>query len=334
MNLFMQMPEKVTVEEVGSANHCRFIMQPLEPGYGVTIGNALRRILLSSIPGSAIIGVKITDVLHEYQTVTGVLEDVMEIILNLKEVRFKMEETHSNRVVFHIKGPGTWTAKNIQNAAPELMVLNPDHHIATLDKDANFDVELRLGTGKGYIPWEDQQITDFPVGMLPIDAIYTPIVNVIYTIEPYRVGQRTDYERLILETRTDGTITSEDAVQRAASIMNDHIRFFITAEEIAQDEEFPVDTELEEQRAEIEKVREILDTPVEDLELSVRVHNCLKAANISVIADLVRFQESELLKFRNFGRKSLTELIQKIKDMGVDFGMNVEFYYKFDKKNK
>lgn len=330
----MQMPEKVTVEEVGSANHCRFIMQPLEPGYGVTIGNALRRILLSSIPGSAIIGVKITDVLHEYQTVTGVLEDVMEIILNLKEVRFKMEETHSNRVVFHIKGPGTWTAKNIQNAAPELMVLNPDHHIATLDKDANFDVELRLGTGKGYIPWEEQQITDFPVGMLPIDAIYTPIVNVIYTIEPYRVGQRTDYERLILETRTDGTISSEEAVQKAAGIMNDHIRFFVSSEDSIADEEFPIDTELEEQRAEIEKVREILDTPVEDLELSVRVHNCLKAANISVIADLVRFQESELLKFRNFGRKSLTELIQKIKDMGVDFGMNVEFYYKFDKKNK
>jgi len=334
MNLFMQMPEKVTVEEVGSANHCRFIMQPLEPGYGVTIGNALRRILLSSIPGSAIIGVKITDVLHEYQTVTGVLEDVMEIILNLKEVRFKMEETHSNRVVFHIKGPGTWTAKNIQNAAPELMVLNPEHHIATLDKDANFDVELRLGTGKGYIPWEEQQITDFPVGMLPIDAIYTPIVNVIYTIEPYRVGQRTDYERLILETRTDGTISSEEAVQKAAGILNDHIRFFVSAEDIMADEEFPIDTELEEQRAEIEKVREILDTPVEDLELSVRVHNCLKAADISVIADLVRFQESELLKFRNFGRKSLTELIQKIKDMGVDFGMNVEFYYKFDKKNK
>lgn len=330
----MQMPEKVTVEEVGSANHCRFIMQPLEPGYGVTIGNALRRILLSSIPGSAIIGVKITDVLHEYQTVTGVLEDVMEIILNLKEVRFKMEETHSNRVVFHIKGPGTWTAKNIQNAAPELMVLNPDHHIATLDKDANFDVELRLGTGKGYIPWEEQQITDFPVGMLPIDAIYTPIVNVIYTIEPYRVGQRTDYERLILETRTDGTISAEEAVQKAAGIMNDHIRFFVSSEDSIADEEFPIDTELEEQRAEIEKVREILDTPVEDLELSVRVHNCLKAANISVIADLVRFQESELLKFRNFGRKSLTELIQKIKDMGVDFGMNVEFYYKFDKKNK
>ena len=328
----MQMPEKVGIDEVSAPEHSRFIMQPLEPGYGVTIGNALRRILLSSIPGSAIIGLKISDVLHEYQTIQGVKEDVTEIILNLKEIRMRFKDEEVQKVHFHIQGPGVWTAKDIQDASPEIEILNPDHHIATLDDDADFDIELRLGTGKGYVPSEEQQIADFPVGMLPIDAIYTPIKNVIYQIEPFRVGQRTDYERLILDVRTDGTISAEESVMKSAKIMLEHIKYFISASDAEKLEETSLDAEMEEHRAEMAKVREKLDISVEDLELSVRVHNCLKAANIRRVADLVRFQESELLKFRNFGRKSLTELIQKIRDMGLDFGINIEQYYKYDKR--
>jgi len=332
MNTFMQMPEKVTIEEIAGRDHCRFIMQPLEPGYGVTVGNALRRILLSSIPGSAIIGVKISDVLHEYQTIPGVVEDVTEIILNLKEIRLKLKDESVQKVHFHIRGKGTWTAASIEEASPEIEVMNPEHHIATLAHDADFDVELRFGTGKGYITAEELQMTDYPIGMLALDAIYTPIRNVIYNIEPFRVGQRTDYEKLIIDVRTDGTINAEEAVKKASQLMMEHVRYFISTEEVDKYDEPIIDLEMEEHLAEISKTKELLDMSVDDLELSVRVHNCLKAANIKRVADLVRFQESELLKFRNFGRKSMTELIQKIRDMGLEFGTNIEQYYRYDRR--
>lgn len=307
-------------------------MQPLEIGYGVTIGNALRRVLLSSIPGSAVVGLKISDVLHEFQSIHGVKEDVSEIILNLKEVRFKLHDKKVNRILFQLKGPGQWTAKDIQDANPQIEVLDPSHHIATLANDAEFDVELRIGRGKGYVPAEEQQIVDYPVGMLPIDAIYTPIKNVIYTIEPYRVGQRTDYERLVLDIRTDGTISSQEAVHFASKILNDHIRFFINFE--AYEEEVPQVEVVEEEvkAAEKNRLRKILLTPVDELELSVRAHNCLKAANIKTLGELVQLQESELLKFRNFGRKSLAELNEIVEVCGLDFGMNVEHYLKEEPK--
>eukprot|EP01107_Rhizomastix_libera_P001126 TRINITY_DN11978_c0_g1_i1.p1 TRINITY_DN11978_c0_g1~~TRINITY_DN11978_c0_g1_i1.p1 ORF type:complete len:338 (+),score=-14.31 TRINITY_DN11978_c0_g1_i1:799-1812(+) len=333
MNTQMQMPDRVNIEESSSEFHGRFVLQPLEIGYGVTIGNSLRRILLSSTPGSAIIGVKISDVLHEFQNIPGVTEDVSEIILNLKEVRFKVTDKKIQRVMFHIKGPGVWTARDIQNAAPQIEVMEPDHHIATLSDDAELDIELRIGRGKGYVPAEEQQIVDFPIGMLPIDAIYTPIKNVVFNVEPYRVGQRTDYERLILDVKTDGTITAQEAVHFAAKIMNDHIKLFINFDALEEEQPHHEAQEEEVKAAERNRLRKILLTPVDELELSVRAHNCLKAANIKTLGELVQLQESELLKFRNFGRKSLAELGEVVELYGLEFGMNVEQYLKEEPKS-
>ena len=328
MNTQMQMPERVQIEESSNPNHGRFILQPLEQGYGVTLGNSLRRVLLSSIPGAAIIGVKISDVVHELQTLSGVVEDVSEIILNLKEVRIKTIDKKPQRVLFHVKGPGEWKASDIQDASSQVEVLNPNHHIATLADDADFDIELRIGRGKGYVPSEEQVIADFPVGMLPIDAIFTPIKNVLFTIEPYRVGQKTDYERLILDVHTDGTITPQESIHFAAKLLQDHVKFFISFEEVPE-EKSPQDLAEEEvKEAERNRLRKILLTPVDELELSVRAHNCLKAANIKNLSELVQLQEHELLKFRNFGRKSLNELGEVVHLYGLEFGMNVDKFIK------
>lgn len=332
MNTQMQMPDRVQVEESSSEFHGRFVLQPLEQGYGVTIGNSLRRVLLSSVPGAAIIGVKITDVQHEFQTIPGVVEDVSEIILNLKEVRFKTLDKKIQRLNLHLKGPGAWTTKDIQDSTPQIEVLNPEHHIATLADDADFEVELRIGRGKGYVPAEEQNIVDYPIGMLPVDAIYTPIVNVIYNIEPYRVGQKTDYEKLILDVRTDGTITAQEAVHFAAKILNDHIKFFINFDDIEEEQQQQEIVEEEVKAAERNRLRKILLTPVDELELSVRAHNCLKAANIKTLSELVQLQEAELLKFRNFGRKSLAELAEVVQMLGLEFGMSVEQYLKEEVK--
>jgi DNA-directed RNA polymerase subunit alpha len=331
MNIQMQMPERVIIEESSSDFHGRFVLSPLEPGYGVTIGNALRRILLSSIPGSAIIGLKVSDVLHEFQTVPGIVEDVTDIILNLKEIRFKTSDKKLSKISFHLRGPGNWTAKDIQDASPTIEVIDPEHHIATLSEDAEFDVELRIGKGKGYVPSDEQIIVDFPLGMLPLDSVYTPIKNVIYTVEPYRVGQKTDYERLILDVRTDGTISAQEAVHLSGKILNDHIRYFINFDDFEEEPTQPEVAEEEVKMAERNRIRKILLTPVEELELSVRAHNCLKVANIKILAELVQLQESELLKFRNFGRKSLAELHEVVANYGLEFGMAVEQYLKEEK---
>lgn len=330
MNTQMQMPERVIVEETTNPNLGIFILQPLEKGYGVTIGNSLRRVLLSSIPGSAIIGVKISDVLHEFQTIVGVVEDVNEIILNLKEIRFKVIDKKLQKINFHLNGPHEWTGKDIQEATELIEILNPEHHIATLAEDAEFDVELRIGWGKGYVPAEEQIITDFPIGMLPIDSIYTPILNVIYKIEPFRVGQKTDYERLILEVLTDGTISPQDAIHYAAKLLNEHIKFFISFEGFEEERPQHILAEEEVKETERNRLRKILYTPVDELELSVRAHNCLKQANIKNLAELVSLQEQELLKFRNFGRKSLAELSDVVHQYGLEFGMNIERYLKED----
>lgn len=334
MNTQMQMPERVQIEENTEANHGRFILQPLEQGYGVTIGNSLRRIMISSVPGCALIGLKISDVLHEFQTIPGVVEDVSEIILNLKEVRFKLIDKKLQRINFHLKGPKVWTSKDIQEATSnQIEIMEPDHYIATLADDAEFDVELRIGKGKGYVPGEDQIIVDFPIGMLPMDAIFTPMKNVIYNIEPYRVGQKTDYEKLILDVYTDGTITPQDAIHFAAKIMNDHIKFFISFDEQKDEQHNHSVAEEEVKEAERNRTRKILLTPVDELELSVRAHNCLKAANIKSLSELVQLQEIELLKFRNFGRKSLAELAEVVKFYNLEFGMNVDKYIKDEPKN-
>ncbi len=328
----MQMPERVHIDESSSPYHGKFVLQPLEEGYGVTVGNALRRVLLSSTPGWAIIGMKISSVLHEFQTIPGVLEDVSEIILNLKEVRMRVLDKKPPRINFRLKGPGTWTALDIENSNPQIEVMDPDHHIATLANDADFEVELRVGRGKGYVPAEEQNPTDYPIGMIPIDAIYTPIKNVIYTVEPHRVGQKTDYEKLTIDISTDGTLTSQEALQDAAQILHEHILLFINFDEIKREQQQVEVVEEEAKEVEKTRIRRILLTPVDELELSVRAHNCLKAANIKNLAELVALNEQDLLKFRNFGRKSLTELSEVVRDNGLVFGMNVEKYIKDEPK--
>lgn len=330
MNIQMQMPERVLHEEdVANFQH-RFIMQPLEQGFGVTIGNSLRRVLLSSIPGSAIVGIKISGVLHEFQTIPGVLEDVSEIILNLKQVNLNVADKKPQKIIFSLKGSGTWTAKDIQDASNLIEIINPDQHIATLADDAELDIEIRISRGKGYVPAEEHNISDFPVGMLPIDSIFTPIKNVIFNVEPFRVGQKTDYEKLILDVKTNGTITAQEAVHLSSKILNDHLKYFINFEEYETDAIKAESAEEEEKTAEKNRIKKILLTAVEDLELSVRAHNCLKRADIKVLGDLVKLEESELLKFRNFGKKSLNELADLVKNQGLEFGMNIEYYLKED----
>jgi len=332
MIIQMQMPEKVQIEETQSPSHSRFIMQPLEHGFASTIGNSMRRVLLSSIPGAAITGVKITDVLHEYQTIPHVVEDVAEIILNLKEVKIKTKESKPQKVAFHVSGPGVLTAKAIQDASNTIEVMDTKHHIATLSGQASFDVELKIERGKGFVPAEEQIIIDYPIGMLPIDAIYTPILLVNFSVEPFRVGQKTDYERLVLDVRTDGTVTAEEAVFRAAKILNEHFDLFADFEVVLEEEDQAnvVFVEDESKILERNRIRNILFTPIKKLELSARTNNCLELANITTIAELVQIPEEELLKFRNFGHKSMEELKAIVQMHSLSFGMNVEQYLKED----
>lgn len=324
MNNQLQMPDKVQIDENESQTFGRFTIQPLEKGYGVTLGNSFRRVLLSSVPGTAIVGLKMSDVLHEFQTVPGVLEDVTEIILNVKEVRIKAVDKKVTKVNFRLKGPKIWTAKDIEDACPGLLVMNPEQHIATLADDADFDVELRLGRGRGYVPSEEQNISDFPIGMLPIDAVYTPIMNVVYNIEPFRVGHRTDYEKLVLDVTSDGSIAPKVAVHFSAKILLEHVKYFINKEDYEEEKIVKENPEDEIKEQERNKLKKILMTSVDELELSVRAHNCLKAASIKNLSELVHLQESELLKFRNFGRKSLSELTEVVRQYGLEFGMNVD----------
>ncbi|SHL00419.1 DNA-directed RNA polymerase subunit alpha [Rhodothermus profundi] len=319
-NYMVQLPEGVRVEEA-TETFGRFVIQPLERGYGVTIGNALRRVLLSSLPGVAITAVKIDGVQHEFSTIPGVTEDVAEIILNLKGVRFKAKDTTDANIRLSLKGPHVWTARDIGEATSHYEVLNPDHYIATLAEGAEVNLELRMGRGRGYVPAEENKLPDDPIGVIAIDAIFTPIKNVRYTIKPTRVGQKIEYERLELEITTDGSVSPEDALVQAATILRDHINLFITMESEPQPE-----VQKKEVDAEVQRIRELLSQPVDELDLSVRAQNCLKAANIRTIGDLVRRQESEMLKFRNFGRKSLQELIAVLEERGLHFGMDVDKY--------
>lgn len=330
MSSFMQMPERVHVDESSrSSTFGRFVLQPLEEGYGTTIGNSFRRVLLASIPGCAISAVRIDGVLHEFQTIQGVTEDMAEIVLNLKEVRLRQIDKKATRVVFTVSGPGDWTGKDLQGATSDFEILNPGHHIATLAEGVTLAVELRVGRGKGYIPSEENFQPDQPIGTIAIDSIFTPILNVRYLVEPTRVGQKTDYEKLTLEITTDGSITPEEALATAAKILRDHIQLFLNFDA----EETQIAEQEEAQEAEAGRVRRVLLTPVDELELSVRSHNCLKAANIHTIADLVSRQENELLKFRNFGRKSLAELTAIIDQFGLTFGMDVDRYTRAEEKS-
>ncbi|HEY6951602.1 MAG TPA: DNA-directed RNA polymerase subunit alpha [Bacteroidota bacterium] len=320
----VQMPEKIELEQSSTTpTFGRFFVQPLEKGFGVTIGNSFRRVLLSSLPGTAITAIQIAGIQHEFSTIKGVVEDVADFILNLKQVRIKAINKKATKITVSVKGPGEFLAGEIQKASSEIEVLNPDLHLASLNKDANFDLELRLGRGKGYVPAEENKSADQPLGMISIDSIFTPIRNVRFFVEPTRVGGQTDYEKLILEIETDGSIAPEDALTHAGKILRDHIQLFINFG--AEPEAEKTETE---QEAEVGRVRKILKMSVDELELSVRSHNCLRSANIKTLADLVRRNESELLKFRNFGRKSLAELSAIVDEYGLTFGMDVDKYLK------
>ncbi len=322
--MLLQMPEKIELEESSSSKTFgKFIVQPLEKGFGVTIGNSLRRVLLSSLPGTAISAIRVEGIQHEFSTIKGVVEDVSDMVLNLKQVRIRPVNKKAAKVVVKFSGEGKFTAADIQKASPEVEILNPDVHIATLNKEADFELELRLGRGKGYVPAEENKMADQPLGTIAIDSIFTPIKNVRYLVEPTRVGGQTDFEKLVMEIETDGSVTPRDALTHAGRILQDHIKLFIN---------FDMEPETErveaEQEAEFSKVREKLRLSVDELELSVRSHNCLRSANIRTLADLVRRDEGELLKFRNFGRKSLAELSAIVEEMGLSFGMDVDRYLK------
>lgn len=323
----LQMPERIEMEESTYSNTFgRFFVMPLEKGYGVTIGNTFRRVLLSSLQGGAITGIRIGEVLHEFTTIPGVYEDVTEIILNLKQIRLKLLNKKLERIVIPVKGAGKLTGADLQKVSPELEILNPEMQIATLNEEADFDMELRLGRGRGYVPAEENKITDQPIGLIPIDSIFSPILNVKYHIENTRVGQRTDFEKLIIEIETDGSITPDDALTFSGKILKDHVQLFINFDIEPEEEEV---SEVDE---EILRIKKLLRMSVDELELSVRSHNCLKAANIKNIGDLVRRDESEMLRFRNFGRKSLTEINKILEERGLHFGMNIEKFMKNDEK--
>ncbi|MCU0642692.1 MAG: DNA-directed RNA polymerase subunit alpha [bacterium] len=318
-----RMPESIELDESSYTNtYGKFTVQPLERGFGVTIGNALRRVLLSSLPGAAITSIRLEGILHEFSTIPGVVEDVAEIILNLKQVRFKLISKRPDKVVLDLEGPKDFKAIDIQDGTADFEILNPDLHIATLGKDAKFRAELRIGRGKGYVPAEENKLPDQPIGTIPVDSIFSPVTRVGIKVENTRVGQKIDYERLILEIETDGSITPDDALTYAGKILKDHIQLFINFDIEPEHEESP---EIDE---EMLRIRKLLKMSVDELELSVRSHNCLMAANIKTIGDLVKRDEQEMLKFRNFGRKSLTELTKILEEKGIHFGMDVDKYLK------
>ena len=317
-NYSIQMPESLEVEE-SKETFGTFVLQPLERGFGVTIGNSFRRILLSSLPGIAINAVKINGVEHEYSSIQGVKEDVYEIILNLKEVRFSQVEQSSGIIHITKKGEGKLTATDIADATADYEVLNKDLTIATMSEDAELEIELRVGRGRGYVPAEEQNFdSEEDVNLIPIDAIYTPIKQVKFNVDNVRVGQRTDYEKLTMDITTDGSVNAKEALTIAGKILKEHIEKFIT-EKIDE----PFTQEEEEVDAEKQRIANLLKTSIEDLNLSVRAYNCLKSANINTIGELVSRDEQDLLKFRNFGKKSLAELVEVIEDKNLQFGMDV-----------
>lgn len=322
-----QMPDRIELDEQNySDNFGRFFVHPLEKGFGVTIGNMFRRVLLSSLHGAAFTAIRVDGIQHEFSTIPGVYEDVAEIILNLKQVRLKLLNKKAEKVTIPIDGAGTLTAGDILKYTSELEVLNPELHIATLSEEAKFEIELRIGKGRGYVPAEENKILDQPIGLIPIDAIFSPVLNVKYLVENTRVGQRTDFEKLILEIETDGSITPDDALTYSGKILKDHIQLFINFDIEPEEEET---SEIDE---EMLRIKKLLKMSVDELELSVRSHNCLKAANIKTIGDLVYRDEQEMLRFRNFGRKSLTELNKILEERGLHFGMNIDKYLKSEEK--
>lgn len=321
--LAFQIPEKVVMEKADDF-HGLFTFKPLEKGYGVTIGNALRRILLSSLEGYAITGIKIPGVLHEFSTIEGVVEDVAEIILNLKKVRFKkISDTVDNKITVVIEGQDKFAAGDIGKFTSAFEILNPEEVVCHLDSSIKFEIELSIDKGRGYVPAEENRPSEQVFGYIPIDAIFTPIKNVKFSVENTRVEQKTDYEMLVLDIQTDGSIHPENALKGAAHILIQHFMLFSDQNMILEtgslDEPEQVDEEML-------HMRKLLKTNLNDLDLSVRAYNCLKAADVRTLGDLARLEISDMMKFRNFGKKSLAELEQLIADKNLTFGMDLSKY--------
>lgn len=326
--LAFQKPDKVIMLEAND-KFGKFEFRPLEPGYGITIGNALRRILLSSLEGYAITLVKIEGVDHEFSTIKGVIEDVTEILLNLKQIRFKRktEDIESEKVVIKVTGRDTFKAGDLNSVLAHFEVLNPDLVICRMEPSVKLSVELSINKGRGYVPAEENEPANSEFGVIAIDSIFTPIRNVKYTVENYRVEQKTDYEKLIIEIETDGSIHPKDALKEAAKILIYHFMLFSDDKITLDSSEKMASEEFDE---EILKMRQLLKTKLVDLDLSVRALNCLKAAEVETLGDLVKFNKNDLLKFRNFGKKSLTELDELLESLNLSFGMDVS-KYKLDK---
>lgn len=315
-------PDKIVLQK-STDFEAQFEFRPLEPGYGVTIGNALRRVLLNSLEGYAIIGVNIAGADHEFATIKGITEDVTEMILNLKQVRLKRKTEHepgTEKITLSIKNTSEFTAGMIGEASPSFEVMNPELLICTMDPSARLDIEITINKGRGYVPAEEQKEKSNHFGYIPTDAIYTPIKNVKYSIENTRVEQRTDYEKLVMEVVTDGTIHPEEAVKQASRILIQHL-MIITDENITFDSKEEKKEDLVDEQT--LQLRKVLKTPLEDLDLSVRAFNCLKAAKINSLSELVQYEPEDLMKFRNFGQKSLSEIEQVLVDRGLEFGMDL-----------
>jgi len=327
--LSFQKPDKVILIEANET-YGKFEFRPLEPGYGITVGNAIRRILLSSLEGYAITTVKIDSVEHEFSTIKGVIEDVTEIILNMKQIRFKkqIEDYDSEKVTVNISGQTEFKAGDISKFLTGFKVLNPDLVICRMETAVKLQMDLNINKGRGYVSPEENKPVDAELGIIAIGSVFTPIKNVRYFIENIRVEQKTDYEKLIIEITTDGSIYPKDALKDAAKILIHHFMLF-------SDEKITIDTdekfENEEFDEEILHMRQLLKTKLIDLDLSVRALNCLKAADVDTLGDLVVFNKNDLLKFRNFGKKSLTELEDKLESMNLNFGMDIT-RYKLDKE--
>jgi len=326
--LAFQKPDKVIMVD-SDEYYGKFEFRPLEPGYGITVGNSLRRILLSSLEGYAITTVKVEGVEHEFSTITGVIEDVTEIILNLKQIRFKnqIDDVDDEKIMVTITGQEEFKAGDLNKFLSGFRVLNPDLVICHMEEDVKLQVEMTINKGRGYVPSEENKPMDAEFGLIAMDSIFTPIKNVQYSIENYRVEQKTDYEKLIVEIMTDGSIHPKDALKEAAKILIYHFMLFSDEKITLNSDEKFANEEFDE---EILHMRQLLKTKLVDLDLSVRALNCLKAAEVETLGDLVKFNKNDLLKFRNFGKKSLTELDELLVSMNLNFGMDIS-KYKLDK---
>lgn len=322
--LAFQKPDKVIMHK-DTEFFGQFEFRPLEKGYGVTIGNSLRRILLSSLEGYAITAIKITGVDHEFSTVKGVIEDVTEMVMNFKQIRFKriVDGIDNEKIYVNLKGQEQFLAGEIGKHTNSFKVLNPELVICNMEPFVHLEIELIIEKGRGYVPADENKAKDANIGVIAIDSVFTPIKNVKYSVEDFRVEQKTDYEKLLIEIETDGSIHPEEALKEAAKILIQHFMLF-------SDELITLDTQVKEPTQEVDEnylhVRKILKTPLSDLDLSVRAYNCLKAADIKSLADLVSYDIADLLKFRNFGKKSLSELEELVRDKGLTFGIDIAKY--------